>query len=213
MARATRPAARPSRSRRRSTAPRARSGSRGSRAAARAASPRRATTKPVDQMRTKTQGIARTSPRGARSWSHGLSGRGREFPAAPSAGSRPSTRWSGPRRLRSGRCPRMGVDQPEQRAVIEQERDRDHLHDRLHLAEHVHGDAARRADLRHPFAQRRDRDLAADDHERDQGVQAARWTSTSSAAQTRNLSATGSRKAPNDEVMRAAAPASRRPSR
>jgi hypothetical protein len=29
-----------------------------------------------------------------------------------------------------------------------------------------------------------------------------RWTSTSSAAVTRNLSATGSRKAPNDDVMR-----------
>jgi hypothetical protein len=34
-------------------------------------------------------------------------------------------------------------------------------------------DASRRADLRHPLAQRRDRDLAADDDQGDEGMQSA----------------------------------------
>jgi len=36
----------------------------------------------------------------------------------------------------------------------------------------VHRDTARRADLRHPFAQCRDRDLAPDDDQRDQALHA-----------------------------------------
>src|SRR5436190_6685732 len=127
---------------------------------------RRATTKPVDQMRTKSHGIARTKP--------GLSAdTGANFRQGllQVVDHRPDRQHR--RHDDENGAPELGVDQPEQRAVIEQERDRDHLHDRLHLAEHVHGDAARRTDLRHPLAQGRDRDLAADDHERDESVQPA----------------------------------------
>ena len=72
---------------------------------------------------------------------------------------------------------------------------------------------ARCADLRHPFAQRRDRDLAADDHDRGERQQHARrssragehrrhslLTSSTSATATISLSATGSRNAPRREV-------------
>src|SRR6267143_863078 len=56
--------------------------------------------------------------------------------------------------------------------VIEQKRHGDHLRDRFDLAEEIHRDALRLADLRHPFAHRRHRDLAADDDHGDDRVHA-----------------------------------------
>ena len=64
------------------------------------------------------------------------------------------------------------VEEAEQHVVVEQERDRDQLRHGLQLAGHVHGDALRLADLRHPLPQRRDGDLAADDDERHDRVDA-----------------------------------------
>jgi hypothetical protein len=71
---------------------------------------------------------------------------------------------------------------------------------RLELADHVHRHTFGSADLRHPFAQCRDRDLAPDDDQADKHIGPVQVHQHQHEAQTRNLSATGSRKAPNDEV-------------
>jgi hypothetical protein len=70
-------------------------------------------------------------------------------------------------------APQARVDQAEQPPVVKQERNRHQLRHRLQLAEHVHRHAAAGADLGHPLAQRRNRDLAADDDEGDQRIDAA----------------------------------------
>jgi hypothetical protein len=84
--------------------------------------------------------------------------------------------------------------------VEQQQRNGDHLGRGLDLAERAHRHRLARADLGHPFAQRRDGDFAADDDEGDDRVTRPSWTSTSSAPATISLSATGSRKAPKAEV-------------
>ena len=60
----------------------------------------------------------------------------------------------------------------DQRLVQQQRDDRRHLRDGLQLADERDGDALALAELRHPFAQRRDRDLAADDDDREIGLRA-----------------------------------------
>src|SRR6267154_890684 len=56
--------------------------------------------------------------------------------------------------------------------VVEQQRHGDHLRNRFYLAEEVHRDAFRLADLRHPFAHGRNGDLPADDDHGDDRVRA-----------------------------------------
>ena len=67
-------------------------------------------------------------------------------------------------------APEVGVDHVEQRAVKQQERNGHHLHGGLDLADHVNRHALGGADDRHPFAQRRDGDLTANDDERHKDV-------------------------------------------
>ena len=75
----------------------------------------------------------------------------------------------------------------------------------FHLAQRRHGNLRPRAELRHPLAQRRNRDLAADDDHRarsathDQHAGRA-LTSSNSAVATISLSATGSRNSPSGVV-------------
>ncbi|KAI1696426.1 hypothetical protein Ddc_20437 [Ditylenchus destructor] len=69
-------------------------------------------------------------------------------------------------------APQRGVEEAEDPTVVEQEGDGHHLHRRLELAQHVHRHGARGADLRHPLAQRGDRDLAPHDDQRHQRIDA-----------------------------------------
>ncbi|OMP12476.1 hypothetical protein COLO4_03145 [Corchorus olitorius] len=71
------------------------------------------------------------------------------------------------RHVNEPRAPHLRVNHVQQAAFEQQQRNGDHLEGRLQLAEEVHGHALRRANLRHPFTQGRDGDLAADDDERD----------------------------------------------
>src|SRR5688572_7751510 len=60
----------------------------------------------------------------------------------------------------------VAIHHVEQGIVEEQERDSDHLAYGLQLADEGDGDACGLSHLRHPLAQRRDRDLTPDDDER-----------------------------------------------
>ena len=60
----------------------------------------------------------------------------------------------------------MCVNDAEQRAVVKQKGNGEHLHGGLELAKHVHSHTFGGADLGHPFAQGRNRYFTPDDDER-----------------------------------------------
>src|SRR5471030_2832808 len=69
-------------------------------------------------------------------------------------------------------APYLRVDGAEQDVMEQQQGDGHHLRRGLDLAQRADGHRFGRADLRHPFAQRRDGDLAADDDEGQDGIAA-----------------------------------------
>ena len=157
----------------------------------------------------------RAQPARASRWSRRLSALGADFRQRllQVVDHRPDRQHR--RRRRSAPVPHSWVSiTPNSVPSIQQERDRDHLHHGLDLAQHVHRHAARGADLRHPLAQRRDRDLAADDDQRHQRVRRGRGAPAPAAPRR-----PGTCRPPDRGRRRtttscsASAPGSRRPSR
>jgi hypothetical protein len=66
----------------------------------------------------------------------------------------------------------LSAEKAEERVVVEQQGNGHHLARGLHLADICHGDTAGLAELRHPLAQCRNRDLPTDDDQRDHRLDA-----------------------------------------